>query len=296
VTWTAAVSQSSTSGATRIFTREVEFAIPPRSRLLQVRQRWSSVSDWAPVLTRVWVEYEDAEAYDLAEVAEAAYEQGLLDEARGRRRWEFTVGAGDREVRRDGGVDALTGREKIAALWAAWESAAPLSFKDIDNDAEPATYTVDIVDIEERAPKPADSGRWGESVIDLVLEEAATGQAPIVAGVYGAGTLILDAAGALTLPVIPSVAKAIEARVDTDQGAASDSLESIIESAAIATGTLLILRTVASARDVIVTDSGAGAAGNLRLAGDVNATLAATTNGILLERTGANVWTERGRW
>jgi hypothetical protein len=59
---------------------------------------------------------------------------------------------------------------------------------------------------------------------------------------------------------------------------------------------LLILRTVDSGRDVIVTDSAAGAAGNLRLTGDASYTLATTANGILLEQTALNVWTERGRW
>ena len=40
----------------------------------------------------------------------------------------------------------------------------------------------------------------------------------------------------------------------------------------------------------------AGATGNLRLTADASHTLSATSNGILLEYTATNVWTERGRW
>ena len=107
---------------------------------------------------------------------------------------------------------------------------------------------------------------------------------------------MLDAGGALTLPTFPSIAAAIEARVETDGMAATDDLTSIVVTGALATGTLLILHSVSSARDPRIVDSGAGSAGNLRLAGDVNYTLAATTNGILLEQTALNVWTERARW
>jgi hypothetical protein len=296
VTWTAAVSQSAVSGATRVFTRDFTFNNPPQSRLLQLRCRWSSVLDWAPVLTSLWMEYEDAEAYALAEVAEATYDQGLLDENRRRRRWELTISASDRNPRRDGQLSALTGRQTIQALWAAWATGAPVTFKDIDNDTDPVTYTVEIVDIEEKAAKPSDAARWGESVVTLTLEEVAAGSYPFVAGVYGVGTLLLDAAGAITLPTVPSVATAIEARIDTEDGGPTDNLVSIVITGTILTGTLLILRTVASARDVTVTDSGAGAVGNLRLTGEVNYALGTTTNGILLELTALNVWTERARW
>jgi hypothetical protein len=296
VTWTVAVSQSASSGATRVFTRETTFDPPLQGRVFQIRQSWSSVSDWAPVLTRVWVEYEGLADYTFAELQQSAYEQALLDEDARRRRWEITIGASDRQPRRDGQVSALTGRQLITALWDAWESGAPLSFKDIDHDSDPVSYTVEIVDIAEKAPKPADSGRWGESVVALVLEESATGQTPIVAGVYGAGTLIIGATGTVTLPTIPSVAKAIEARIDTYEAAASDSLVSIARTGVLANGTLLILRTLDSGRDAIVTDAGAGAVGALRLTGDANYTLATTANGILLEQTAPDVWTERGRW
>src|SRR5687767_245754 len=106
-TWAVAADVAASSGATRVFTREAT-DLTLRSRLLQVRQRWSSVGDWAPVLSRIWVESEDAAVYDLAEIAEAAYAQELAFEGQLWRRWELTIDAGDRTVRRDGQLDALT--------------------------------------------------------------------------------------------------------------------------------------------------------------------------------------------
>ena len=58
--WVTAVDTPAASGSARVLTREIAFEDPPVSRVLQLRQRWSSVSDWAPVLTSVWVEFEDA--------------------------------------------------------------------------------------------------------------------------------------------------------------------------------------------------------------------------------------------
>ena len=113
--------------------------------------------------------------------------------------------------------------------------------EDIDHDADPTTYTVAIVDIEERAPKPADAGRWGESVVHLVLEEAPGGTFSSLFGVYNAGTLVIDELGAITLPVIPSVATLIEARIDTEGSAATDDLTGIVVTGSINTGTRLLL-------------------------------------------------------
>ena len=92
-----------------------------------------------------------------------------------RRKWELTIDAGDRRVKRDGQQDAKTGRQAIAALWDAWETGAGVNFKDIDNDSDPVTYLVSIVGMEEKAAKPADGARWGESTVTLTLEEGAPG-------------------------------------------------------------------------------------------------------------------------
>ena len=79
--------------------------------------------------------------------------------------------ARDRGVRRDSEVDGQSGRQKIAALWDAWEVRTPLAFTDVDNDADTVTYRVVIEEIEEKAAKPSDAGRWGESVVALTLAE-----------------------------------------------------------------------------------------------------------------------------
>ncbi|MGH2618871.1 MAG: hypothetical protein ACRDJC_26885, partial [Thermomicrobiales bacterium] len=144
---------NTTAAATRAFTLQSAFVAIPTARHLQLRVTWSSVNDWAPVLTGVWAEFE------------------TLDNAPNRRRWEITVSAGDRRVRRDGQVDSQTGRQKIAALWDAWEARATLDFLDVDNDAETVTYKVRVEEIEESVTKPNDAARWGESRVALTLAE-----------------------------------------------------------------------------------------------------------------------------
>jgi hypothetical protein len=129
------------------------------------------VDDWAPVLGGIWVESEDATEYALGEAAQAAYEAELAAEGVLRRRWELTVEASDRNVTRSGAADAKTGRQAITALWDAWELGTEVNFKDVDHDADPVTYLVSIAGIEEKAAKPSDSARWGESTVSLVLEE-----------------------------------------------------------------------------------------------------------------------------
>jgi hypothetical protein len=180
-TWVTVEDTPAASGANRILTRGVDYAGPPISRFLQLRQRWSSVSDWAPVLTRLWVEFENADDYALAELAQTAYEEDLAREATLRRRWEITIDAGDRNVRRDSQLDTKTGRQAISALWDAWEPGTELDFKDIDHDTDPVTYLVQIAGIEEKAARPADGARWGESTVTLILEESTAG--------VGTGTL-----------------------------------------------------------------------------------------------------------
>ena len=94
-----------------------------------------------------------------------------LDNAPNRRSWELIIAAGDHRPRRDGQVDPQSGRQKIAALWDAWEARTTLPFKDIDNDADPIDYSVRIEEIEETTAKPNDAGRWGESRVALTLAE-----------------------------------------------------------------------------------------------------------------------------
>ena len=154
VSWTQVATSGPSDGSVRTHTLATvaNFAFPT-SRYVQVRVRWSSVSDWAPVLTGVWIEAEPVQT-----------------PAR-KRRWELAIDAGDRGVRRDGQMDSQTGRQKIVALWDAWELGASVIFKDIDNDTDPVDYTVTIEAIEEKTAKPGDAARWGESQIALTLAE-----------------------------------------------------------------------------------------------------------------------------
>lgn len=114
VTWTTAASVSTPASGSRCLLLqsafETAFAALPSSRHLQLRVSWSSVSDWAPVLTGVWAEFV------------------TLDNAPSRRRWELVIEAGDRHVRRDGNLDPQSGSQKIAALWDAWEAGRALGF------------------------------------------------------------------------------------------------------------------------------------------------------------------------
>lgn len=123
------------------------------SRFIQLRIRWVSVSDWAPILTGVWVEHETFQS-----------------PAR-RRKWQLRIHARDQEIDRDGVVLTRTGRELIEDLWQAWESDTPLTFRDIDYDDDPTQRTVRIVGIQEAAVQPSDHGTWGDSLITLNLVE-----------------------------------------------------------------------------------------------------------------------------
>ncbi len=123
------------------------------SRFLQIQVEWTSVSDWAPVLTGVWAEY------------------AIFDQPARRRRWSLQIMAQERVIQRDGSLAVRSGREQIEALWTAWQSGQSVSFADIDFDTEPVTRQVRIVDIEEHVSKPSDASRWGESSVRLGLVE-----------------------------------------------------------------------------------------------------------------------------
>jgi hypothetical protein len=137
-------------------TIELDFALANNaaaSRWLQLKVAWSSVLDWAPVLTGLWAEYE------------------LLDQPARRRRWAFKVHTRDVTVQRDGAVAARSGRQLAADLWTDWQAGATVPFKDLDFDTTGVTYQVRVVGIGEEVAKPADGGRWGESTLALTLVE-----------------------------------------------------------------------------------------------------------------------------
>lgn len=153
-TWATAgsltISGNTPANAQRTLEAGIASAVSP---FVMLRVRWSSLVDWAPVLVGVWVEFE------------------VLDSPTRRRKWAFSILASDQAVDRDGNPLARSGRDLITDLWAAWESGAPVSFRDIDYDAAPIERTVRIVGIAERVNRPADHGRWGQAVIDLALVE-----------------------------------------------------------------------------------------------------------------------------
>jgi hypothetical protein len=125
----------------------------PESRTLQIRVSWSSVSDWAPVLTGIWVDYE------------------VLGGPARRRRWQIAVRARDRLVRRDGSVEPRSGREIAADLWSLWEAGVTMALHDVDFDASGQVFGVRIASIGEEISKPGDADRWGESTLNLTLVE-----------------------------------------------------------------------------------------------------------------------------
>lgn len=150
-TWAPAATETVAIG----HEQELVYALPnpPTSRLLQLRVSWSSVGDWAPVLSRLVVDY------------------AIIETAPRRRQWKLKVLTRDQTVRRDGGVLAAGGREQIDALFAAWRDQTTVRFRDIDYDVHPAERTVRVLDIRQEETAPADAGEWGDGVVTLTLAE-----------------------------------------------------------------------------------------------------------------------------
>ncbi|MDP9364125.1 MAG: hypothetical protein M3Q10_07860, partial [Chloroflexota bacterium] len=158
--WSTDAGQSWTPAAVRAggYARAFGLAadLPPgtAARFLQLRVRWESVLDWAPVLTGVWADWL------------------RLDLPPSRRRWDVTIRVRDGQVRRDGGVDPRSGRAQAAELWAAWATGTPVSFRDVDFDADPVVRSVRVVAIAQEETKPGSAGRWGDGEVGLKLVEA----------------------------------------------------------------------------------------------------------------------------
>ena len=125
----------------------------PESKTIQLRIAWSSVSDWAPALTGIWVEYE------------------LIGSPSRRRKWRFSVMARDGLVLRDGTVDSRTGREIAAEIWSLWDAGITLALRDVDYDITAREFGARIAGISEEIQKPADSNRWADSTLKLVMVE-----------------------------------------------------------------------------------------------------------------------------
>lgn len=152
-TWTQVDVDTWASTAGR--TREVggKIATPPASRFIQIEVEWSSVTDWAPVLTGLYVDYQ------------------LLESHSQRRRWELKIAAKDATVLRNGTVDPSTGRQIRAELWAKWAAQTTITLRDVDYDVDLIERKVRIVALDEKIDKPADESQWANSPISLTLVE-----------------------------------------------------------------------------------------------------------------------------
>jgi len=123
----------------------------PISRYLQVEISWSSVTDWSPTLTAIAI------GYDRLRPA--------------RRRWQMAVRAQERQVLRDGSLQSVSAPAIIAALWSAWETGLPLSFRDVDYDTTLIEHQVRVLDISETGPEHTRTGTIDGSVLKLILAE-----------------------------------------------------------------------------------------------------------------------------
>ena len=149
--WT--VADSDTVSVANQHQLVAELPAPPVSRLLQLRVSWSSVSDWAPVLSRLVVDYV------------------TIDNAPKRRQWKLKVSARDKQVRRDSGVLTATGRQQIDALFTAWRDQTTVTFRDTDYDDNSTEHTVRVTDIRQEEAKSSDGGRRGDALLTLTLAE-----------------------------------------------------------------------------------------------------------------------------
>ena len=152
-TWTDAASTTVGTGIGRV--HDLGGLIPgtiPESRYLQVQVAWDSVSDWAPTLAAISVEYERLGGTK-------------------RRRWQIGVIAQDRMVERDGGRHLRSGVEIVADLWQTWETGTAVPFRDVDYDGEPTERGVRIIGLSEQVPVPSNPAAIAASQITVTLLE-----------------------------------------------------------------------------------------------------------------------------
>jgi hypothetical protein len=152
-TWTQAATRMIAGGGTRLTDLTASLPAGAVGRYLQLRVRWSSVVDWAPVLTGVWADWR------------LTLGSGI------RQRWAFDVLARDAAIDRDGNAGG-SGQAAVAGLWSAWETGAALTLRDLDYDADPVERQVIVAEVTESAAKPADAGRFGGRVVTVELVEA----------------------------------------------------------------------------------------------------------------------------
>jgi hypothetical protein len=153
-TWTDAATTVVANPATRVLDLGGALTGPlQESRYLQVEVAWSSVSDWAPVLTAIAVEYE------------------RLGESARRRRWQIGVTARDRIIERDGSRHLRTAAEIVADLWQVWESGSTVAFRDVDYDANPVERRVRVIGLSEQVAAPSNPTNIATSQATVTLLE-----------------------------------------------------------------------------------------------------------------------------
>lgn len=161
--WSFALEYSTDSGAT--FTSAgtmsvtdplatVEFPLSVTANGLLLRVTATRVSGLPPAIVALWAEHE------------------TLNDSVRRKRWTFKIHARPRSVDRDGALDPRTGQQIRAALWQLWDSAGPVSFRDVDYATTTTEHTVRLIGIREEWPKPADEPALGaDTVIELTIVE-----------------------------------------------------------------------------------------------------------------------------
>jgi hypothetical protein len=154
-TWTSHVTDSVGGTVGRVYDLGGRITgTLPESRYLQVEIRWSGVTDWAPTLTAIAIDYE------------------RLGTVSKRRRWQLGITARDRIVERNGGQHLRSGAQIAADLWTAWSDGITLPFRDLDYDIDPTQRQVRVVGLTETNGAPTHRNEEASSMITVTLIEA----------------------------------------------------------------------------------------------------------------------------
>jgi microcystin-dependent protein len=130
---------------------------------------------------------------------------------------------------------------------------------------------------------------FDDGFFDVSVSPAKEGNITLASGaVQDAGTLVI-ASGVVTLPTINPIVAVIRATVDTESAAAADDLDTITLTGSVSAGTILILTTLSSSRDVTAKNG----TGNLVLT-DGDFVMGTTGYRLMLVRTGSS-WVELAR-
>lgn len=150
-TFTSLVSAAYSDPAVRNNRIEANFGAGIESQTLMLRVVWTGVTDWAPTLTSIWVDY------------------SILGDATRKRRWQFKVNARDALILRSSAIESRTAVQLVADLWAAWSAGTSVLLRDIDYDDAATEYQTRIIAISEERKTPANIGALTASELTLTL-------------------------------------------------------------------------------------------------------------------------------